>query len=74
MEPAAHRQDPADPADVSLGHKNVQRWNLPHGWVISARPAHEALVSDADFIAAQDMHGARGPSPRGDLAGPEKRR
>jgi site-specific DNA recombinase len=52
----------------------VQRWNLPDGWVISARPAHEALVSEADFIAAQDIHAARGPSPRTDLAGPEKRR
>jgi hypothetical protein len=31
--------DLADPADVSLGHKQVQRWNLPDGWVISSRPA-----------------------------------
>ena len=67
-------KDLADPADVSLGHKDVQRWNLPDGWVISARPAHEALVSEADFIAAQEVHAACGPSPRGDLAGPEKRR
>ena len=43
----------ADPADVSLGHKSVQRWNLPDGWVISRKPAHPALVSEADFIAAQ---------------------
>ncbi|HEX2819470.1 MAG TPA: recombinase family protein [Streptosporangiaceae bacterium] len=64
----------ADPADVSLGHKEVQRWNLPDGWVISKRPAHEALVSEADFISAQDVHAARGPSPEGDLAGPAKRR
>ena len=35
-------KDLADPADVSLGHKNVQRWNLPDGWVISRRPAHPA--------------------------------
>ena len=63
-----------DPADISLGHKDVQRWNLPDGWVISARPAHEALVSEADFIAAQDIHATRGPSPRTDLPGPEKRR
>jgi len=27
-----------DPANVTLGHKSVQRWNLPDGWVISARP------------------------------------
>ena len=60
-------KDLADPADVSLGHKDVQRWNLPDGWVISTRPAHEALVSEADFITAQDIHAARGPSPRADL-------
>ncbi len=42
-------KDLADPADVSLGHKSVQRWNLPDGWVISRRPAHPALVSEADL-------------------------
>ena len=66
--------DLADPADVSLGHKSVQRWNLPDGWVISARPAHPALVSEADFIAAQDINAARGPRPDGDPAAPRKRR
>jgi site-specific DNA recombinase len=55
-----------DPADVALGHKGVPRWNLPDGWVISARPAHPALVSEADFIAAQTINAARGPAPRGD--------
>src|SRR6185312_9151763 len=67
-------RDLADPADVTLGHKSVQRWNLPDGWVISSKPAHPALVSEADFIAAQGVSAARGPSPKGDLAGPEKRR
>jgi hypothetical protein len=44
----------------------VQRWNLPEGWVISARPAHPAIVSEADFIAAQDLAARRGPgSPAG---------
>jgi hypothetical protein len=33
-------RDLADPADVSLGHMSVQRWNLPDGWVISRKPAH----------------------------------
>ena len=37
-------------------------------------PAHEALVSEAGFVAAQDIHAARGPSPQADLAGPDKRR
>jgi site-specific DNA recombinase len=36
--------------------------------VISSRPAHPALVSDADFIAAQDATAPRGP------AGPATRR
>jgi site-specific DNA recombinase len=67
-------KDLADPADVSLGHKSVQRWNLPDGWVISARPAHEALVSEADFIAAQDVSAARGPALRADVSPPERRR
>ena len=64
----------ADPANTSLGHKTVQRWNLPDGWVISARPAHPALVSEADFIAAQDINAARGPVPHAAPAAPDKRR
>ena len=67
-------KDLADPADVSLGHKSVQRWNLPDGWVISRNPAHQALVSEDDFIAAQDVNAARGPSRQTDPAGPQKRR
>ncbi|HUC21331.1 MAG TPA: recombinase family protein [Streptosporangiaceae bacterium] len=55
--------DLADPANVTLGHKSVQRWNLPDGWVISRRPAHPALVSEDDFVAAQDVSAARGPVP-----------
>jgi hypothetical protein len=46
----------------------VQRWNPPEGWVISKHPAHAALVSEADFIAAQDTAATRGP------AGPAARR
>ena len=60
--------DLADPANTALGHKQVQRWNLPEGWVISRHPAHPALVSEADFIAAQEMAAPRGP------AGPAVRR
>jgi site-specific DNA recombinase len=51
-----------DPANTGLGHKQVQRWNLPEGWVISRHPAHTALVSEADFIAAQDATAPRGPA------------
>jgi DNA invertase Pin-like site-specific DNA recombinase len=67
-------KDLADPGDVSLGHKDVQRWNLPDGWVISKRPAHPALVSEEDFIAAQGISAARGPAPSGDVGIPETRR
>ena len=63
-----------DPADIALGHKGVPRWNVPRGWVISTRPAHPALVSEDDFIAAQAVNAARGPVPRGDSAGLEGRR
>jgi site-specific DNA recombinase len=46
----------------------------PDGWVISRKPAHPALVSEADFIAAQDISAARGPVPGAGLAAPHKRR
>ena len=39
----------ADPANTSLGHKSVQRWNLPDGWVISARPAHQGTCKISDL-------------------------
>jgi site-specific DNA recombinase len=61
-------RDLAGPANTTLGHRPVQRWNLPAGWVISARPAHPALVSEADYVAAQDASAPRGP------AGPAARR
>ena len=54
----------ADPGNVTLGHKSVPRWNLPDGWVISRKPTHRAMVSEADFIAAQDINAARGPAPQ----------
>jgi site-specific DNA recombinase len=60
--------DLVDPANTGLGHRQVQRWNLSEGWIISNRPAHPALVSEAGFIAAQDITAGRGP------AGPAARR
>jgi site-specific DNA recombinase len=64
----------ADPANTSLGHRQVQRWNLPDGWVISKKPAHPALVSEADFIAAQAISAARGPAPHDGITAPRPRR
>jgi site-specific DNA recombinase len=54
--------DLVDPANTGLGHRPVQRWNLPTGWVISRRPARPALVSEQDFIAVQNMSAPRGPA------------
>ncbi len=54
--------DLVDTANTGLGHRQVQRWNLPEGWVISRHPAHPALVSEADFITAQDATAPRGPA------------
>jgi site-specific DNA recombinase len=48
-----------DPGNTGLGHRQVQRWALPDGWVISARPAHPALVSEEDFIAVQGIRADR---------------
>ncbi len=42
----------------------MQRWNLPVGWVISNRPAHPALISEADFVAAQDISATAARSRR----------
>jgi hypothetical protein len=53
--------DLVDPANTGLGHKQVQRWNLPEGWVISRQPAHPALVSETDFITARDIAATCGP-------------
>ncbi len=61
--------DLVDPANTGLGHRPVQRWNLPEGWVISARPAHPAIVTEADFIAAQDLAARGGPDGPGSPAG-----
>ena len=60
--------DLVDPANTGLGRRQVQRWNLPEGWVISKHPMHPALVSEADFITAQDATAPLGP------AGPAVRR
>jgi len=53
-----------DPANTGLGHRHTHRRIQPDGWVISARPAHAALISEADFIAAQNIRAPRGkPQP-----------
>jgi hypothetical protein len=56
-----------------LGHGPVQRWNLPDGRVISRTPVRPALVSEADFIAAQGISTARDPASGMGLTAPQKR-
>jgi site-specific DNA recombinase len=51
--------DLVDPGNTGLAHRPVQRWGLPEGWVISARPAHPALVSVEDFITVQGIRAPR---------------
>jgi hypothetical protein len=41
------------------GHVRVQQWNPTDQWVVSARPAHPALVSEADFITGQAIRSTR---------------
>jgi site-specific DNA recombinase len=41
--------------------------------VISVRPAHPALVSEDDFVAAQGVRAVRGTAPAADLAVPQRR-
>ncbi len=57
--------DLIDPANTGLGRRQVQRWALPEGWVISARPAHPALVCEEDFITVQGIRAPRENPDRG---------
>ncbi|MGA4538960.1 recombinase family protein [Uniformispora flossi] len=47
--------DLVDPDNTTLGHRDIQRRNTPDEWVISAKQAHPALISEADFVAAQNI-------------------
>jgi site-specific DNA recombinase len=57
-----------DPGNTGLGHRQVQRWAQPDGWVISTRPSHPSLVSEEDFVAVQGIRAER------DHAGPAEGR
>ena len=53
----------ADPANVTLGHKARAAVEPARRVGHLQPPAHPALVSEADFVAAQDINAARGPVP-----------
>ncbi|NYV74470.1 recombinase family protein [Streptomyces sp. UH6] len=55
--------DLIDPDNTSLGHRDVTRWNTTADWIISTRPAHPALVSEADFVAVQQIRTHQQPAP-----------
>ncbi|WP_446461000.1 recombinase zinc beta ribbon domain-containing protein [Streptomyces sp. BRA346] len=55
--------DLIDAANTTLGHRDVTRWNTTADWIISAQPAHPALVREADFIAVQHLSTARETAP-----------
>lgn len=44
---------------IDGGRARVQQWNPTGEWVISSRPAHPALVSEADFIATHAVRSTR---------------
>jgi site-specific DNA recombinase len=45
------------------GRIRVQQGNFTDEWVVSARPAHPPLVSEADFV---DVQAVRSTRPSGD--------
>ena len=72
-EPAAHRHAACRPGRHQHGAPAGAALESPRRLVISARPAHPALVSEDDFIAAQDVKAARGPVPGVGLGDLERR-
>jgi site-specific DNA recombinase len=54
----------ADPANTSLGHKSVQRWNLPDGWVISARRLFLSTTSPASRCHRTNLPALGSPAGR----------
>ncbi|MCT2277883.1 MULTISPECIES: recombinase family protein [Micromonospora] len=53
---------PLDAADDLLGQSEVRRWNLMQQWVISRDLAHPPLVSEHDFVAAQQTNALPAPA------------
>lgn len=47
--------DPTSPGALNAEAAVVRRWNPTDSWAISNHPAHAALVTEEDFIAAQTV-------------------
>jgi hypothetical protein len=54
--------DNLEPGNGLARHHDTQRWNLATQWASSPGPAHPALVTEADFVAVQDIHTAPIPA------------
>lgn len=55
LEPPAHRPRPDRPRQHHPRPPRRHTLELPTDWIISTRPAHPALVSEADFITVQNL-------------------
>ncbi|MFY1692975.1 recombinase family protein [Plantactinospora sp. WMMB782] len=53
---------PLDATDDLLGQAEIRRWNLMQQWVISRDVAHPPLVSEHDFVAAQQANARPAPA------------
>ena len=73
----AGRYGTANPPTTRRAHLpgpfRTQRWASTDQWVISKQLAHPALVSEADFVAAQDVTALPGPQRRRPAAVPAGR-
>jgi hypothetical protein len=59
--PHHHGTEPTTAPDEpdGFGRPRPQRWNPSGDWVISTHPAHPALITQADFLAVQDLRAPR---------------
>lgn len=56
-----HESDPGDKTTRAPGRRPTHGWNTKDQWVISARQAHPPLISEADFVRAQQTTAIMSP-------------
>jgi site-specific DNA recombinase len=66
VEPATPDHRETVPGDKHTRRGPVRVWNRKADWVISNQRAHPALVSDADFLAAQTIRATCPPHDDGE--------
>ncbi|MET3424817.1 DNA invertase Pin-like site-specific DNA recombinase [Actinoplanes tereljensis] len=50
-----HETDPGNKSSRAAGRRPTHGWNAKDQWVISAKIAHPPLISEADFVRAQQI-------------------